>query len=111
MFYLDLVEYEKADSEKEDILVDPVVGGGSESGVVPRSSNQVNVNQAENDLILFVEEDWVVLGGEETAGHQDLRSQSESASVTAYSPEQDTSQIPAVPPTTRAVFLIRKKKV
>ena len=51
----------------------------------------------------------MVLGGEETAGQQDLRSEPESASsVTAYSQEQDTTQIPALPPTTRSVFIFKK---
>ena len=38
MFYLDLVEYEKADSEEENILRNPVLGAGPGGGVVPRSS-------------------------------------------------------------------------
>ena len=41
MFYLDLVEYEKADSEDENIFKSPAAAGGL--GVVPRSSSQVNV--------------------------------------------------------------------
>ena len=105
MFYLDLVEYEKSDSysEDENILRNPVAG--AVGGVVERSSNQGNVKLAGNYLILFVENDWVVLGGgEEDTRQQDLRSQSESASVTAYSQEEDTSQIPALPARTRSVL-------
>ena len=75
-------------------------------------TSKLLLSRAWNDVILFVEDDWVVLGGQETAGHQDLRSQPESASssVTAYSQEQDTTQIPApaLPPTTRSVFIFKK---
>ena len=43
MFYLDLVEYEKADSysEEENILKNPVAG--VRDGIVKRSSNQVEM--------------------------------------------------------------------
>ena len=43
MFYLDLCDYKKADSENEDenILKNPVAEAGG--GVFDRSSNQVNV--------------------------------------------------------------------
>ena len=71
MFYLDLVEYEKTDSccsEEENILRNPAAGAGGD--VVERSSNQGNVKLAGNHLILFVENDWVVLGGEEDSGQQ-----------------------------------------
>lgn len=107
MFYLDLVEYEKTDSysEDENILRNPVAG--AVGGVVERSSNQGNVKLARNHLILFVENDWVVLGGEEETGQQDLRSQSESASETAYSQEEDTSQIPVLPALTRSVSKVQ----
>ena len=54
----------------------------------------------------------MVLGGEETAGQQDLRSQSEPASETAYSQEEDTSQtpLPALSAVTRLVSKIENTR-
>ena len=52
----------------------------------------------------------MVLGGEETAGQQDLRSQSEPASETAYSQEEDTSQTAALSAVTRLVSKIENTR-
>ena len=52
----------------------------------------------------------MVLGGEETAGQQDLRSQSEPASETAYSQEEDTSQTQALSAVTRLVSKIENTR-
>ena len=52
---------------------------------------------------ILLEDDWLVLGVEETGAQQDRRSQPETA-VTAYSEETDSSQIAVLPTTARSVL-------